>query len=116
EANARAILDAVRLARHARAELIVTPELSLCGYPPEDLVLRPAFVEACTRELAALAAAAGEPAVVVGFPEKADGALDNAAAVLRSGKVECVYRKQALPNYTVFDEERYFTPGTAPCV
>ena len=116
QANARAILDAVRSARRARAELVVTPELSLCGYPPEDLVLRPAFVEACSRELAALAAAVADQAVIVGFPEKADGALYNAAAVLRAGKVECIYRKQALPNYTVFDEERYFTPGTAPCV
>src|SRR5690349_13185512 len=115
-ANARGILEAVHAARGVHAKLVVTPELSLCGYPPEDLVLRPAFVDACARELASLAAAIVDEAVVVGFPERADGALYNAAAVLRSGKVERVYRKQALPNYTVFDEARYFTPGDAPCV
>jgi NAD+ synthetase len=115
-ANAKAILEAVAAARRARADLVVTPELSLCGYPPEDLVLRPGFIDTCARELAQVAGAIGDEAVVVGFPERADGALYNAAAVLRSGKVECVYRKQALPNYTVFDEARYFTPGTTPCV
>src|SRR5215510_10981805 len=87
EANARAILDAVRSARRARAELVVTPELSLCGYPPEDLVLRPAFVEACARELTALVGAIEDETAIVGFPEKADGALYNAAAVLHAGKV-----------------------------
>ena len=115
-ANARAILDAVRAARRANAELVVTPELSLCGYPPEDLLLRPAFVDACSRELAALAAAVEDETVVVGFPERSAGALYNAAAVVRAGKVTHVYRKQALPNYTVFDEARYFAPGASPCV
>jgi len=115
-ANARAILDAVDSARRAHAQLVVTPELSVSGYPPEDLVLRPAFIDACARELAAIAGAITHEAVIVGFPERADGALYNAAALLRSGKVERVYRKQALPNYTVFDEARYFTPGAQPCV
>jgi len=115
-ANARAILDAVRAARRGNAELVVTPELSLCGYPPEDLLLRPAFVDACARELAALAAAVEDETVVVGFPERSAGALYNAAAVVRAGKVTHVYRKQALPNYTVFDEARYFAPGASPCV
>jgi NAD+ synthetase len=115
-ANARAILDAAASGRRAGADLVVAPELSLCGYPPEDLLLRPAFIDACARELVALAGAIGREAVVVGFPERADGALYNAAAVLRAGKVERVYRKQSLPNYTVFDEARYFTPGREPCV
>ena len=115
-ANARAILEAVGEGRRAGAHLVVTPELSLCGYPPEDLVLRPAFVEACAREIAALAAQIGTEAVVVGFPERAHGKLYNAAAVLRAGRVEAVYRKQKLPNFTVFDEERYFEAGTQPCV
>jgi NAD+ synthetase len=115
-ANAAAILDAVAAGRRAGVDLVVTPELSLCGYLPDDLLLRPAFIDACARELAALAGATGDLAVVVGFPEKADGALYDAAAVLRAGKVERVYRKQALPNYTVFDEARYFTPGREPCV
>ncbi|MFO1310539.1 MAG: NAD+ synthase [Burkholderiales bacterium] len=114
--NARAILDAVASARRVGAHLVVTPELSLCGYPPEDLLLRGDFVDACARELAALAPRIGDEAVIVGFPEREGGALYNAAAILRGGRVETVYRKQALPNHTVFDEVRYFTPGRAPCV
>ena len=97
----------------ARA-LVVTPELSLCGYPPEDLVLRPAFLDACASELAALAARSeGRRRRIVGFPERDAAARYNAAAVLRDGRVARVYRKQHLPNYTVFDEERYFEPGDA---
>ena len=114
--NARRILSACAEAGRAGAALVVTPELSLCGYPPEDLVLRPAFLDACERELAALAAAVGRTTLVVGFPERRDGRRHNALAVIRDGAVRHVYRKQILPNYTVFDEQRYFSPGDAPCV
>jgi NAD+ synthetase len=114
--NAAAIVDAIDAARRAGASLVVTPELSLCGYPPEDLVLRPAFLDACAAELAALAPRAHGVVALVGFPERVDGARYNATAVLRNGRVECVYRKHYLPNYTVFDEERYFEPGRDPCV
>ena len=114
--NARAILDAAAAGRRAGATLIVTPELSLCGYPPEDLVLRPAFIDACARELTALAAQGGAEPLIVGFPERHAGACYNAAAIVRDGRVQDVYRKHKLPNYTVFDEERYFAAGTAPCV
>jgi NAD+ synthetase len=95
---------------------VVTPELSLCGYPPEDLVLRPAFLDACARELKALAAAVGRTPVAVGFPERDGGVRYNSLALLAEGGVKAVYRKQMLPNYRVFDEERYFEPGHAPCV
>ncbi len=114
--NARAIQAAAAEGERAGARLVVTPELSLCGYPPEDLLLRPAFVDACARELAALAERSTHTAVVVGFPERDGGKCYNALAVLRGGGVAAVYRKQQLPNYTVFDEERYFEPGHAPCV
>ncbi len=114
--NARAILAAAGEAERAGARLVVTPELSLCGYPPEDLVLRPAFVDACASELAALAGSVRRTPVIVGFPERDKGRCHNALAVLRDGRVTAVYRKQYLPNYTVFDEERYFEPGSAPCV
>src|SRR5438105_9549919 len=95
---------------------MVTPELSLCGYPPEDLLLRDDFVDACEAELRGLAATVPDVAVLVGFPERSDIRRYNAVAVLRNGRVEQVYRKQCLPNYTVFDEARYFTPGDAPCI
>lgn len=115
-ANACAILDATAAAQRAGANLVVTPELSLCGYPPEDLLLRPAFLDACAAELVALAAQVTRGVVLVGFPERANGLRYNAMAVVREGRVAQVYRKQCLPNYTVFDEERYFTPGSAACV
>jgi NAD+ synthase (glutamine-hydrolysing) len=116
QANARNILDAAAKGRAAGASLIVTPELSLCGYPPEDLVLRPAFLDACASELAALAAQVTQGVLLVGFPERNEGLRHNAMAVIRDGRVAQVCRKQCLPNYTVFDEQRYFTPGNAPCV
>jgi NAD+ synthetase len=114
--NARALLDAIAEGRRDGASLVVTPELSLCGYPPEDLLLRPAFLDACAVELAALAAEVKGTTAVVGFPERRDGVRHNAAAVLRDGRVAAIYRKHLLPNYTVFDEERYFERGTEPCV
>ena len=114
--NAAAILAAAGEAGRAGARLVVTPELSLCGYPPEDLVLRPAFLDACASELASLASGVRGTPVVVGFPEREGGARYNSLAVLADRRVTTVYRKQQLPNYTVFDEERYFEPGTAPCI
>jgi NAD+ synthase/NAD+ synthase (glutamine-hydrolysing) len=114
--NARRILEAWSDATRAGASLVVTPELSLCGYPPEDLLLRPSFVDACARELGALASGVTGGVLTVGFPERIDGRCHNAVAVIRDGRIEHVYRKQYLPNYTVFDEERYFEPGSAPCV
>src|SRR5690349_21008587 len=98
--NARALLHAIGEGRRDGAALVVTPELSLCGYPPEDLVLRPAFLDACASELSALAAEVKGTTAVVGFPEHDAGARYNAAAVLRDGRVAAVYRKQRLPNYT----------------
>ncbi len=114
--NARRILGAVQAGVRAGAALVVTPELSLCGYPPEDLLLRPAFIDACADELGRLAAAMHGATVVVGFPERKDGRRANALAIIRDGRVIGVYRKHCLPNYTVFDEDRYFEPGTSPCV
>ncbi|MGE5466363.1 MAG: NAD+ synthase [Ignavibacteria bacterium] len=113
--NADRILDAAVRAKMLGADLLVTPELALCGYPPEDLLLRPDFYRACRRELETLAIDAPLP-VVVGHPEERDGKRHNAASLLRGGVIEATYRKQRLPNYEVFDEERYFVADPDPCV
>src|SRR5450631_4059898 len=114
--NAARIVDAMADARRGGAQLLITAELSLCGYPPEDLLLRPAFLASCADELARLASRVDGLTVLVGFPELAPDGRYNAIAVLRDGKVAAIYRKRCLPNYTVFDEQRYFTAGTDPCV
>lgn len=114
--NAERIVGAMDGARRGGAQLLITPELSLCGYPPEDLLLRPAFLSACAVELARLASRVEGITVLVGFPELAEDERYNAVAVLRERKVAAVYRKRCLPNYTVFDEQRYFNAGAESCV
>ena len=117
--NAKLISDAAKVAYRAGAKLLVTPELALTGYPPEDLLLRPAFIEAAADTLDqlrfALAAYPGL-AVVVGHPLKSPQGLHNAASVLKDGQCIASYAKHELPNNEVFDEVRYFTPGNASCV
>jgi len=109
--NAQRVLDAYDAATAEGCDLVVLPELMVTGYPPEDLLLRPAFVAAAAETVGKLAARTGDPAMVVGFPEQA-GRLYNAAAVCAGGAMLGVYRKQLLPNYAVFDEQRYFTAST----
>jgi len=98
------------------ADLVMAPELYLAGYPPEDLVLKPAFQEACRAACETLARETGDggPAVLVGLPWVEDGAPYNAAALLDGGRIEAVRFKVDLPNYGVFDEKRVFKPGPAP--
>ena len=98
------------------ADLVMSSELFLSGYPPEDLVLKPAFQEACRTACETLAreTADGGPAVLVGLPWLENGALYNAYALLDGGRIEAVRFKVDLPNYGVFDEKRVFTPGPAP--
>ena len=114
--NVARIAEFAGRARQQGADLMVTPELALCGYPPEDLLLREDFLAACDQALADLATRAGGVTLVVGYPRAVDGKRYNSASVIRDGKVTGVYDKQRLPNYTVFDEERYFAPGGNPCV
>ena len=100
--------------------MLLTPELALCGYPPEDLLLRPDFYRSTARELRQLAAHAAEQvpglALLVGHAEETCERRYNAASLLRDGIVAATYHKFRLPNYEVFDEERYFDACTAPCV
>ena len=114
--NAAKILDYATRAKGQGATLLITPELSLCGYPPEDLLLRDGFYNACDLALEKLALQVEGISVVVGHPHELDGKHFNAASVLRDGKVICTYHKHELPNYSVFDEERYFSRGSEPCV
>ncbi|MGI9134766.1 MAG: NAD+ synthase, partial [Rhodoferax sp.] len=125
--NAQKIVAAAHQAHAAGARLLLTPELSICGYAAEDLFLRPSFIQACddavktvARELAGLK----DMTVVVGHPSGGDSRTrsvavpqrHNAASVLREGQLVAHYAKRELPNYQVFDERRYFTPGDSVCV
>ena len=119
EANARRIAGFIAHARDVHAaDLVVFPELAISGYPPEDLLLRPAFLAACERALHQVAAACTGITAVVGWPESAGPVVYNAASVLRDGSVALTYRKRELPNYAVFDERRYFStdPDGGACV
>jgi NAD+ synthase (glutamine-hydrolysing) len=110
--NAARVLKAARSAHELGADILVTPELVLTGYPPEDLLLRPHFVanqEAALQQLAIDMAQFSGLHVVVGHVLSESGRLYNAASVLSDGRVVGVYRKRELPNYSVFDEQRYFT-------
>jgi NAD+ synthase len=114
--NAAAMLAARERAKAARADMIVFPEMHLIGYPPEDLVLKPALIERAAAELDVLAAATsdGGPAMLVGSVFVVDGALHNGIALLDQGKVAAIRLKHELPNYGTFDEVRLFQPGPLP--
>jgi NAD+ synthase (glutamine-hydrolysing) len=114
-ANAERVRTLMRDARAGGADLLVCPELSLSGYPPEDLLLRPSFLAACRSALDTLAVEAEGLAALVGFPSS-EGVLYNAAALLREGRVSQIARKSVLPNYGVFDDKRYFEPARAVTV
>src|SRR3989475_1734153 len=110
DGNRDRILARLEQARQAGAELVLFPELAVTGYPPEDLLLRPGFIRAAERSLAEIARSARQIAVLVGTPHF-DRDLYNACAICAHGEVKAVYRKRFLPNYGVFDEDRYFAPG-----
>ncbi|MCF8154584.1 MAG: NAD+ synthase [Rhodoferax sp.] len=127
QGNAQKIINAATDAYASGARLVLTPELSICGYAAEDLFLRPAFIHACDDAVKTVAhALAGlkDLSVVVGHPSGGDSRTRsvavqnrfNAASVLREGQVVATYAKRELPNYQVFDERRYFTPGSGVCV
>jgi NAD+ synthase (glutamine-hydrolysing) len=114
--NATRIVAASMQARADGADLVVFPELVLTGYPPEDLLLRPEFMRRVETALERIRAEVTGITLVLGYPLRAVGGLFNVAGVLRDGQVVVEYAKQHLPNYSVFDEKRYFQPGATPAV
>ena len=122
--NESRITEAMAWAEGEKADVLLMPEMAICGYPPEDLVLRDDFVDAGVAALGRIAAHSGEMTTVVGFVDRSagpDGPDDsverdvaNAAAVIRGGEIVGVYHKVLLPNYGVFDEDRYFSVGSSP--
>ncbi|NBW67564.1 MAG: NAD+ synthase [Betaproteobacteria bacterium] len=125
--NAQKIIDTARSAHQRGVRLLLTPELSICGYAAEDLFLRPSFIQACDDALKIIASALADLkdlCVVVGHPSGGDSRTRsvsvaqrfNRASVVRQGQVVAHADKRELPNYQVFDERRYFTPGHSPCV
>ena len=117
EGNAETILDWIQRARdEMQADVIIFPELALTGYPPEDLLFRPGMYERVSRALEQLAEQVNGITALVGYPEKTDNGVYNAVAVVENGACISGARKNYLPNYSVFDEKRYFISSTESCV
>jgi len=124
DGNVARIVDAVDWATEREADVLLLPELAVCGYPPEDLVLKSGFVDANLEAIREIAAHTTSTAVVVGFVDRLENArkdddalprsITNAAAILAGGETVDVYHKRLLPNYGVFDEARYFAEGRDP--
>jgi len=114
--NTAKIIENAQAAKLQGATILLTPEFSLCGYPPEDLLLRDGFYRACDKTLHDLAQQISDITLIVGHPHQIDGHFYNAASVLRNGSIIATYHKHALPNHSVFDEERYFKHGSTVCL
>jgi NAD+ synthase (glutamine-hydrolysing) len=110
DGNRELIVSAIDEAVRAEADLVLLPELAVTSYPPEDLLLRPGFIRAAEESVTEIARAAKGTVALVGFPHF-DRDLYNACAVCADGEVKAIYRKRFLPNYGVFDEDRYFAPA-----
>ncbi|MBQ0838318.1 MAG: NAD(+) synthase, partial [Gammaproteobacteria bacterium] len=115
--NTRLVIDTLNHARDAlKADIVIFPELVLCGYPPEDLLLRPSLQRRIEKALAEVTAACTGIVAVIGYPWREKGQLYNMAGVIQERQLIGQYAKNCLPNYQVFDEKRYFEPGNSPCV
>ncbi len=114
--TAKVVAEARKALAAGPADVILYPELTLTGYPPEDLLLRPSLALRIERALQELEAASLATCLVIGYPRFRAGKLYNMAGVIQNGKLIAEYAKQCLPNYQVFDEKRYFAPGDQPCV
>ncbi len=116
EGNTRKVLEFVQQAKQQQLQLVVFPELTLTGYPPEDLLLRSGLYARVERALQTLCAEIGNTGVIIGYPRQVDGEIFNMAGLIRNGRIEVEYKKHCLPNYSVFDEKRYFIAGDSACV
>ena len=115
--NTRLVIDTLANARDTlKADIVIFPELVLCGYPPEDLLLRPSIQIRIEKALAEVTAACDGIVAVIGYPWREEGRLYNMAGVIQGRKLIGQYAKNCLPNYQVFDEKRYFEAGNSPCV
>jgi len=114
--NTSKIIDAIAQAEADQADLLVFSELSITGYPPEDLLFRQGLYVQLNAALEKICSHANNVDVVVGYPRYHDGSIFNSACLIKNGEVFAVYDKWALPNYSVFDEKRYFLPGAHSCV
>ncbi len=112
EKNTATIIDSTNKAIEQGADIVVFPELSISGYPPEDLLLRPSFLRDCRNSLMKVVEKTSRIPVITGFPEHVEGNVFNAAALSYNGLIQHIYRKIELPNYGIFDEKRYFIPGS----
>lgn len=113
EGNSRRIIAALKEAEEKGAQFITFPELAVTGYPPEDLLLKPLFIAENLKWLEEIVKETGNLTAIVGFADKTGDKIHNAAAVIRNGKLVSVCRKVLLPNYSVFDEKRYFEPSAS---
>lgn len=113
-ANLEQLKSAYQDAENRQCSIVAFGELSITGYPPEDLLLKPRFIDDQLAALHDFAATTGNCVAIVGFVDRNEANLCNAAAICANGQIQHIYRKRSLPNYSVFDEKRYFTPGTEP--
>ena len=107
QSNFKLIVKHAKIAQKQDVEILITPELSICGYPPEDLLLDKNFIKECDEALIKIAKKFPKLKIIIGHPRYFKGSLYNSASVLYKGKIENTYDKQILPNYGVFDEKRY---------
>lgn len=114
EGNRQKIEQYILLAKKQGADIVAFPELALTGYPPEDLLLVPKFVEENIKKLGELSKSVKDILAIIGFVDKKGGKIFNSAAVIYEGDIKGIYHKMLLPNYGVFDEKRYFQPGSHP--
>lgn len=116
EGNSKKLLEYVQRAKRLEADIVTFPELVLCGYPPEDLLLKPSFINENLKAIKRISLSIKGIAAIVGFVDRVGGGLYNAAALISDGKIKGVYHKMHLPNYSVFDEKRYFKEGKRPFI